>query len=105
MDSQQVRTVFRPEGEGKSFDAGDVAVGVTYGRSLTDKFSAGITANYLQSSLATYSASATTFDFGTLYNTGYRSLKIGMAIQNIGSDMTFIDDTVKMPTSSGSGCR
>ncbi len=98
MDSQAVRTVFRPEGEGKSFDAGDVAVGATYARSFTDKFSAGLSLNYLQSSLATYSANAYTFDFGTLYDTGYRSLKIGMAIQNIGSEMKFIQDSVKMPT-------
>lgn len=98
MDSQQVRTVFRPEGEGRSFDAGDVAVGVTYARSFTDKFSAGLSMNYIQSSLATYSGNAYTFDFGTLYDTGYRSLKIGMAIQNIGSEMKFIEDSVKMPT-------
>jgi hypothetical protein len=98
MDQQPVRTAFRPDGEGQFFDAGDVAVGLTYARSLTDKFSAGISVNYVQSTLASYSASATTFDFGTLYNTGYRSLKIGMAIQNIGSDMTFIDTSVKMPT-------
>jgi hypothetical protein len=98
MDSDKVRTVFRPDGEGRSFDAGDVAVGVTYARSLTDKFSTGISANFIQSTLATYSSTATVFDFGTLYNTGYRSLKIGMAIQNIGSDMTFIEDKVKMPT-------
>lgn len=98
MDSQPIRTVFRPDGEGRSFDAGDVAFGVTYARSLTDKFSAGVTANYVQSTLATYSSSATTFDFGTLYDTGYRSLRIGMAIQNLGSDMKFIEDTVKLPT-------
>lgn len=98
MDAQQVRTVFRPQGDGRSFDAGDMTLGVTYGRSLTDKFSAGIGANYLQSSLASYTGNAVVFDFGTLYNTGYRSLRIGMSIQNIGSDMTFIDDPVKMPT-------
>jgi hypothetical protein len=98
MDEQQVRTVFRPQGDGRSFDAGDMAVGVTYGRSLTDKFSAGIGVSYLQSTLASYTGNALVFDFGTLYNTGYRSLRIGMAIQNIGSDMTFIDDQVKMPT-------
>ncbi len=97
MDTQPVRTVFRPNGEGKSFDAGDVAFGLTYARSLTDKFSTGLSANYVQSTLATYSSSAYTFDFGTLYDTGYRSLRIGMAIQNIGSDMQFIEDTVKMP--------
>lgn len=98
MDAQPIRTVFRPDGTGKSFDAGDIAVGVTYSRSFTDKFSAGITGNFVQSTLATYQGRATTFDFGTLYDTGYRSLRIGMAIQNIGSDMQFIEDTVKMPT-------
>jgi hypothetical protein len=98
MDAQAVRTVFRPEGEGRSFDAGDMALGLTYARSLTDKFSAGISANYVQSTLATYTGSAVVFDFGTLYSTGYRSLKIGMSIQNIGSDMKFIEDQVKMPT-------
>lgn len=98
MDAQPVLTVNRPDGEGRSFDAGDLAFGLTYARSLTDKFSAGISANYLQSTLATYSASAMVFDFGTLYNTGYRSLRIGMAIQNIGSDMKFIEEEIKMPT-------
>jgi hypothetical protein len=98
MDGAPERTVFRPEGTGQFFDAGDLAVGLTYGRSFTDKFSAGISANYVQSTLATFTESAYTFDFGTLYDTGYRSLRIGMAIQNIGSDMQFIEQTVKMPT-------
>lgn len=98
MDSQLRRTVFRPEGEGRSFDAGDVAVGLTYARSMTDKFSAGLGLNYVQSTLATVTGDAYTFDFGTLYDTGYRSLKIGMSIQNIGSEMKFIEDSVKMPT-------
>ncbi len=98
MDSQPIRTVFRPDGEGKNFDNGDIAFGVTYARSLTDKFSVGLSGNYVQSTLATYSSSAYVFDFGTLYDTGYRSLKIGMSIQNLGSDMKFIEDTVKMPT-------
>lgn len=95
MDQQPVRDVFHPDGNGDSFDAGDVAFGLTYARSLTDKFSTGLSVNYVQSTLATYKASATVFDFGTLYNTGYRSLKIGMSIQNIGSQMTFIDQSVK----------
>jgi len=98
MDREPIRTVFRPEGEGKSFDAGDVAFGITYARSFTDKFSTGVSINYLQSTLYTYSANAYTFDFGTLYDTGYRSLRIGMAIQNIGSEMKFLDGSVKMPT-------
>jgi hypothetical protein len=98
MPDQPVRTVYRPEGDGTKFDNGDVAVGLTYARSLTDKFSAGLTFNYVHSSLADHSAQAYSFDFGTLYDTGFQSLRIGMAIQNIGTEMEFIDRTVKLPT-------
>jgi hypothetical protein len=86
-----------PEGDGTFFDAGDFAIGFTYGRSFTDKFSAGIGVNYVQETLADLDASTATFDFGILYDTGFRSLRIGMAIANIGSEMEFIEDSVKMP--------
>lgn len=98
MDSQARRTVFKPEGDGTSFDNGDIAVGGTYARSFTDKFSAGISMNFIQQSLAGTTADAYAFDFGTLYDTGFRSLKIGMAIQNIGSELQWIDESVKLPT-------
>jgi hypothetical protein len=98
MDRMPVRTVFRPQGDGTSYDAGDLSIGLSYARSLTDKFSTGLSVHYIQSTLATYTASATAFDFGTLYDTGYRSLKIGMSIQSIGSEMTYIEDPVKLPT-------
>jgi hypothetical protein len=86
-----------PEGDGTFFDAGDFAIGFTYGRSFTDKFSAGIGVNYVQETLADLDASTATFDFGILYDTGFRSLRIGMAIANIGSEMEFIEDSVAMP--------
>lgn len=98
MPEMEVRTVFRPEGDGTSFDAGEMAFGLSYGRSLTDKFSAGIGVNLIQSTLASYRASVLTYDFGTLYDTGYRNFRIGMQIQNIGSDLTYIEKAVKVPT-------
>jgi hypothetical protein len=98
MPEMDVRTVLRPTGEGTHFDAGDVALGLTYSRSLTDKFSAGVGANFVQSTLAGYRGHAATFDFGTLYDTGYRNVRIGMQIQNIGSDLTYIENPVKVPT-------
>lgn len=99
MDEQPVRTVLDDTGaSGEFFDAGSVAFGLTYSRSLTDKFSAGVSGYYIREGLADYSATAMTFDFGTLYNTGFRSLKIGMTIANIGSDMQFLERKVKIPT-------
>ena len=99
MPEMDVRTVFRPQGDGTSFDAGEMALGLDYARSLTDKFSAGVGASFIQSTLASYGGNAVTFDFGTLYDTGYRNVRIGMQIQNIGSDLTYIEKPVKVPTS------
>ncbi len=98
MPRERVRTVFHPEGDGTWFDAGDLAVGLAYARSMTDKFSAGIGMSYLNSNLAGYTAHAVAFDFGTLYDTGFRSFRIGMAIQNIGSTLDYMDSPAKLPT-------
>jgi len=97
MSRDVVRTTYLPEGTGETFDAGEWAYGVTYARALTDKFSAGFSINYVQTGLADVKGTSTTFDFGTLYDVGVLGAKIGMAIQNVGSDMTFIDEKVKMP--------
>jgi len=97
MSRDIVRTTYLPEGTGETFDAGEWAYGLTYARALTDKFSAGISVNYVQTGLDDVKGSSTTFDFGTLYDVGVLGAKIGMSIQNVGSDMTFIDEKVKMP--------
>lgn len=97
MSRDIVRTTYLPEGNGDTFDAGEWAYGLSYARALTDKFSAGISVNYVQTGLDDVKGSSTTFDFGTLYDVGVLGAKIGMSIQNIGSDMTFIDEKVKMP--------
>jgi len=89
MDVEPVRTPYRPGGTGEYWDAGEMALGVTYARAFTDKFAAGVTVNYFKSALADVVAQTATFDFGTIYNTGVRGFKIGIAIQNIGSDMQY----------------
>jgi len=97
MSRDKVRTAYLPDGTGETFDAGEWAYGLTYARALTDKFSAGLSVNYIQTGLDDVTGKSTTFDFGTLYDVGVLGAKIGMSIQNIGSDMTFIDEKVKMP--------
>lgn len=97
MSRDVVRTTYLPEGTGDTFDAGEWAYGLSYARALTDKFSAGFSVNYVQTGLDDVKGSSTTFDFGTLYDVGVLGAKIGMSIQNIGSEMTFIEEKVKMP--------
>ncbi len=97
MSRDVVRTTYLPEGTGDTFDAGEWAYGITYARALTDKFSAGFSINYIQTGLDDVKGSSTTFDFGTLYDVGVLGAKIGMSIQNVGSEMTFLEEKVKMP--------
>jgi hypothetical protein len=100
LSDMERTTVYHPDGDGTFFDAGDMAIGLTYSRSLTDKFSAGVTANFVHSGLDDISDNVMAFDFGTLYDTGFRSLRIGMAIQNIGGEFVYIDPqrSAKVPT-------
>ncbi len=98
MKEEPERTAFRPDGTGEFFDAGYAAYGLTYGRFLTDKFSVGLGANLVHMGLADLSQQSITFDLGTLYSVGTMGMKIAMAIQNIGSAVTFIEREGRVPT-------
>lgn len=99
VDDMEVTTVFKPNGTGEYFDAGYSSFGLTYARSLTDKFSVGVTASLVHAGLDDLTSNAFAVDVGTLYDTGYRSLKIGMEIQNMGSELSYIDSaqSAKIP--------
>ncbi len=79
------------------FSAGDMALGLSYGRFLTDKFSIGFTLKFIQEDLEEETAMGWAADVGTLYNAGYRNFKIGMVITNFGSDMKFIQHEFPLP--------
>lgn len=93
MNDMERTTVFQPDGDGTFFDAGYSSFGLTYARSLTDKFSVGLTASYVHAGLDDITSNAIAFDVGTLYDTGFRSLKIGMQIANMGSELSYIEGT------------
>jgi hypothetical protein len=100
MDPMIETTAYQPDpnqGTGNTFDAGMLTAGVTYARSFTDKFSAGVTANFIHEGLAEFSQQTFAFDVGTLYDVGTLGMKIGMAISNIGSQIKFIDREARIP--------
>lgn len=92
MSDMDRTTVYHPDGDGTKFDAGYSSFGLTYARSLTDKFSLGVTASLLHAGLDDLSSNAIAFDIGTLYDTGFRSLKVGMEIANMGTELSYIDE-------------
>jgi len=98
MQPMEETTAFQPNGTGQTFDAGMLAAGVTYARMFTDKFSAGVTANMIHTGLADLSQQTFSVDLGTLYDVGAAGMKIGMAIQNIGSQEKFIEREARIPS-------
>lgn len=98
LDPMLVRTAYQPEGTGQTFDAGSTSFGFTYSRFFTDKFSSGLTLNYLHMGLAETAVNSASADFGILYRIGVRGLKLGMVIQNLGGKVNFDDREAKLPT-------
>ena len=82
---------------GREFWWTDIAMAVSYGRYLTDRFSIGFTVKYIGEYVHDYSANGWAADVGTIYDTGFRGFKIAMAITNFGPDMNFIKDDFPLP--------
>jgi hypothetical protein len=88
MDDMKVRTVEQPEGTGENFSAGDIAFGISFARHLTDRFSLGITAKYIQQTIWHMSSSAFAIDAGTTFRTDLLGgLTIGAVMSNFGTPM------------------
>jgi hypothetical protein len=101
MDPMVETTAYQPDpfvGTGRTFDAGYMSAGLTYARSFTDKFSAGVTAHFIHEGLADLSQNTYAFDLGTLYDVGTMGMRIGMAISNMGTDVTFIERSARIPS-------
>ncbi len=84
---EMITTETQQEGTGETWKASDLSVGISYARSLTDRFSIGGTAKYIQEKIWNESASAFGVDVGLKYRTDLNGLTIGMSISNFGTDM------------------
>ncbi len=88
MPDMAVRTVDMPEGTGEYFSAGDLAVGLSYARTITDRFSIGFTAKYIQENIWHETGTAFAVDAGTTFRTDLLGgMVIGASISNFGTTM------------------
>jgi len=74
---------------GEEFTCYDLAAGLTYANSFTDKFAFGFTAKFLREKLDEYAVDGMSVDLGSLYNTGWKNVTIGMSLRNFGPNMKF----------------
>jgi hypothetical protein len=84
-----VTTEDAPEGTGEILNPTYSVFGVTYGRRMTDRVALGVTASYISEKIAQTSATGLAADFGVQYDTGWRGVRFGFAMKNIGPNMHF----------------
>ncbi|MCA9734556.1 MAG: PorV/PorQ family protein [Deferribacteres bacterium] len=80
-------TIQFPNGTGERVSANSYVVGLSYSRALTDRFTIGSNAKYIQETIWHSKASGIAFDIGVFYRAFFRNLKIGMSITNFGTEM------------------
>ena len=88
-----------------------ITAGIGYAKSLNDKFSVGgqasIVAQELGKSIVPEGedssivknnvANGVSFDFGTLYKTGFKSLAFGMSVRNFSNELKYEDEGFQLP--------
>jgi hypothetical protein len=84
-----VRTVEEPLGTGERYTVSDLAVGVGYGRQISERFSVGLQASYFQESIWHSSMGAFFLNVGTLYRISENGLHVGASISNFGTRAKF----------------
>ncbi len=84
-----VTTELATEGTGEVFSPTFVTLGLTFSRQMTDRIFFGTNLKLISESITAQSASGVAFDFGLQYSTGPEGIKIGIALKNLGPNMTF----------------
>ncbi len=105
-EDMPVRTVSQPEGTGEFFNYGSIVVGLNFSRFLTENFSIGFNAKYINESIWHMSATGFAIDIGTLYKIPVlNELRIAASVSNFGTKMRMSgrDGTVNFPAGAGGG--
>lgn len=80
----EITTLENPNGTGLSYQVNDVAISFTFSGYLTDQFSFGLTAKYVNNSISNLNSRGIAFDVGTMYETGIYGIRLGFSIHNLG---------------------
>lgn len=105
MDDMEITTENSPNGTGEFFKAGSYAFSLSYGMKIIDRFSFGGTVKYIYEYIWETNGSALLFDLGSVYQTDFYNMRIGMRLANFGGNMKFvgepIDDKANVIAQSG----
>lgn len=105
MADMEKTTEERPDGTGQFFSVGSIALGVSYGKQLTEWFSLGGSFKFVNEHISNSNANGFAVDIGTLFTTPFPGLKFGAGISNFGTKMKITGDDllITKDISSNSG--
>jgi hypothetical protein len=88
---QPIYTEDQPDGTGGTYSVNQTFVGATFAQNFSDRFSAGITAKYVDDRLGTVSGSAFAVDFGTNFHASLNNhpVKFSFVLANLGSNLQY----------------
>ncbi len=86
-DREPVTTINEPDGTGEYWEASDLAIGLTYSKNVTDRFSIGGTVKYIEQNIWNESASQFAIDLGLLFITQFNNLQIAATLRNFGGEL------------------
>ncbi len=110
-----IRSDIDPKGyiETGNFSPKSFSVGVSYSKAINEKFSFGVTAKFVRQDFGagyigvgktteevarvSHALGMLALDVGTIYKTGFKDLRIALAITNISAEGTFIRESTPLP--------
>ena len=90
---------YSPGLTGRTFTAGVTLIGISYAKALTDRFSFGLSANYISENLFLEKMNTMTFNFGMMFDSKIKSIKMGIAIRNLGAKVVYVSEKNTIPQS------
>ena len=75
----------------------DLALMLSYSKRFTDRFRMGGNVKWLREHIDDQTVNVVAFDFGAIYETGFRDLTLGARLNNLGGDVEYFAIAVPIP--------
>ena len=75
---------------GNTFTGGDFAAGISYAKQITGQLSIGANVRWIREDIDDLSMNNISVDFGTIFYTGWKSLRLAMVARNFGPDQNLV---------------
>ena len=85
-----VRTIEKPTGTGEKFNAQDMSIGISIGKSLTNQLSLGASIKNIRQRIWHSTGQTIAADIGVQYKTPIKDIILGASISNFGNDISLI---------------